>query len=127
MNWYKKSQLNIQPPPLLYHGTFASNLESIKQRGLDPNYEGIVKCWPDCEKGIYLTVDADMAGEWPEQADNPDMTDEMYDSGTILLEIDTNFLDKVLLDQDPEISPPDNTGSYIYRGVIPFSAVKNIL
>jgi len=124
MNWYKKAQLTI--PPILYHATFKVHLESIQQRGLDPNFEGITKCWEDCENGIYLHVDPYVAMSYPETVDNPGVTDELYDSGIIVLEIDTTSLDQSLFVQDPNIQPPDDIDSFLYKGIIPFGNVRQI-
>jgi hypothetical protein len=142
MSWYRIAQQklpnfpNIQQP-YLYHATLASRLPSIKGRGLDPEYEGIVKCWPDCEKGIYLDPDADYSVDWVETSDNPEVVEELYgpnnkedtEGKIVVLEIKTSFLDKTLLDWDPnvDLDSPQSGLTYIYRGVIPWAAVNQVL
>ncbi len=128
MNWYKKAQINneIEIPSLLYHATFKANIENIKQKGLNPYIDGIRKCWEDCINGVYLHVDPDVAASHVESSDNPNIPDEWFDD-IISLEIDTIFLDKNLLKTDPNIHPPDNIYSFLYEGIIPYSAVRNIL
>ncbi len=125
-NWYKKAQLTI--PSILYHSTFRANLESIQQRGLDPNFDGEMKCWKWCEKGIYLHTDPDVAVSYTEVSDNPNIPDEWFeDNNIIALEINTTSLDKSLIIQDPNIDPNDDANSFLYRGIIPYGAIINIL
>ena len=122
-NWYKIAQLEI--PLVLYHATFRHNLESIKKEGLNPYLNGIVKCWPDCENGIYLHIDPDVAMSYAETTDNPNISEEWLDN-IIVLEINTISLDKNLFVTDPNLVDP-TTDSFLYRGIIPYSSVKNIL
>ena len=125
MNWYKQAQVN-NIPSILYHSTFKSDLESIKQKGLDPYSDGITKCWTGCENGVYLHSDADASASYPEVADNPDIPDEWFDD-IIALEIDTTSLNKNLFVQDPNLPEGENIDSFLYRGTIPYGNIRNIL
>jgi len=122
----KQAQQKIQIPSVLYHATFNNNLESIKKHGLLPTPPQ--KCWRDCIPGVYLHVDPEAAYSYPETADDIDhnIPEEWYDN-IIVLEINTELLDINLFDYDPNIAPPNHVDSFIYKGIIPFSAVKNIL
>jgi hypothetical protein len=129
MNWYKKAQLNINIPKVLYHATFKNNLESIKQRGLLPNFDGIVKCWEDCKNGVYLHKNADVAASYVEAVDNPGIPNEWIEteSNIVVLEIDTSNLNKNLFEFDPNLRDELRYDSFLYIGNIPFNAVNNIL
>ena len=126
MNWYKTAQYKLIIPPILYHATFGANLESIKQRGLDPNYIGIVKCWRDCYPGIYLMEQPDKGVDYVLEADNPEIPEEWYNN-IIALEINTTSLDQDEFEIDPNLDPRDAYDSYLYKRVIPYSAVRAVL
>ena len=125
MNWYKKAQLKIITT-ILYHSTFKSNLENIKQKGLNPYSDGIIKCWTDCKNGIYLHIDPDVAMSYSEVAENPNIPEEWFDN-IIVLEINTTSLDKNLFIQDPNLPPDENVDSFLYEGIIPYSTIVRIL
>jgi len=126
MNWYKIAQLDI--PSILYHATFRNNIESIKQRGLVPSFNGIVKCWPDCKNGVYLHSDPDVAYSYAEIADNPDIPEEWFEdeNNVVVLEINTITLDKNLFEIDPNL-PSEQIGSYLYNGTIPSNTIIRII
>jgi len=127
MNWYKKAQqLNI--PSILYHSTFKNNIESIKQRGLVPSFDGIVKCWPECKNGVYLHSDPDVAYSYAEIADNPNIPEEWFEAenNIVILEINTTTLNKNLFEIDPNL-PSEQIGSYLYNGTIPSNTIIRII
>jgi hypothetical protein len=124
MNWYKNSQLNI--PSVLYHGTFANNLETIKQLGLTNECSG--NCYPGCVKGVYLTNNKNFAESCAENAENENIPEE-YFRDIVILEIDISKLDKRLLKIDPHVNWNNMKGmpnSYIYEGIIPVTTILNL-
>jgi hypothetical protein len=125
MSWYNKAQKFETIPSILFHATFNANINSIKQQGLNPYYNGIVKCWEDCKNGIYLHSDPDVASDYTMESSNPNIPEEWFDD-IIALEINTSSLDISLFSHDPNL-PEEHIDSFLYEGVIPFSAIRNIL
>lgn len=105
----------------LYHATFGKYISSIKKAGLNP---GINKNWDiSSSSGICLCSDPEIAFSFCECAE--DVSDEIYDSGIVVLAI-TRGLRKDLLIKDPNINPnpdADNVHYLLYKGVIPASSL----
>lgn len=98
---------------ILYHATFRARLKSIRNMGLGAKQ---IKNWGISESGVvYLCDDADVAASYCDCAEN--VSDSVYDSGIIVLAVDSRILDKNNIRVDGNIH--DDTKSYIYRGVIP--------
>jgi len=124
MNWYKVSQLSST----LYHATYRANLKSIQQVGITPCPEGGVKMYQDCQNGVYLHTDPDVAYSYVETADNDSIPDEWIEGGDIVvLGVNSVYLDPELLVADPNIDPSHDTNSFLYNGVIPPSAITGVL
>lgn len=97
---------------ILYHATYRANISSIKKLGLGAKQP---KNWEFSVNGaICLATDPETAFSYAESAD--DVSDYKYNSGIIVLMVDTKTLNPSLLAIDPNIK--SNT-SYLYRGVIP--------
>ena len=109
------SSYNFDFPEKLYHATFKVYLDSIKKHGLlskspNINWEGL------SIDAIYLSDDPESAESFCEVAE---VSDEVWNSGIIIFEINTSDLNLDLLDEDENIL--DEIGSYVYFGNIPFS------
>lgn len=120
-------------PRILYHATFNALVPNISNEGLIPlgknfrNYEEI-------EWGVYLSDDKDFAGSMAVSTENENIPEEWREQIVILV-IDTSMLDKSKFDQDPHVQiahapsehPSQVPRSYIYKGNIPYSAIKDIV
>ena len=94
-----KKKANIQD--VLYHATFNCN----------HNY-------------VYLATDQDVAESYCESAE--DVDDDVYDSGIIVLKIDTSKLDENKFIKDPNLvlDEEDLEETIAYNGIIQPSAIK---
>jgi hypothetical protein len=125
----QKKENELIVPPILYHATFGENLKYIQQNGLQPlgGNEGIC-AFPGCEMGVYLANNAPFAKSFVDVAENKSIPQDWFDD-IVVLEIDVAQLDTQLLKKDPHMNMGDNPlkySSYIYRGTIPISAIKNL-
>lgn len=135
MNWYKISQydkIDWNLPPVLYHATFMKYVPSIKADGLKDI--GTICNWHGCAPGVYLAQDPDIAYSYVEVGDaaleTGRLTEEDFEN-IVVLEIDTNQLDKSKIFLDPNnLSNWDNILSedktLIYTAPIPPYAIKNL-
>ena len=75
---------------------------------------------------IFLGTDEDCAGSYAESADN--ISEAMFESGIVVLEIDTTNLDNTLFSADPNILSDclAATESFAYKGKIPLEYTKVI-
>lgn len=99
----------------LYHATYGANLESIFRLGLGALQK---KNWVfTVDGGVCFADDMDLAISFCETAE--DVCDEVYNSGIVCLEVDSEDLDSSLLFLDPNYHPCDGKSScFLYRGVI---------
>ena len=135
--WLQKiNQISNNIPKILYHATYAAYVDSILEKGLIPRY---VCTWEDCQYGVYLAIDADMAQSFPETTDNPNIPDEYTDNIAIFL-VNTSQLDKTKFSPDPHyvldypnLNEPEkqmqqqkHIVSWIYKDIIPVTAIRLI-
>lgn len=109
----------------LYHSTFGAYLNDIAIEGLIPNKH---KTWGECDYGIYLANDKELARSYTETVDNPDIPDEWFDD-IIVLKIDRNLLKNDRLVSDPHTIWHENANNYqtyLYKGSIPLEAIVNL-
>lgn len=122
-------------PKILYHGTFNQLAISIERNGIVPGGNDIQN-FTGIEKGVYLGSTPEYAGSMVEASENEDIPEDWFGE-IVIIAIDTSKLDLSKLDVDPNVAPQedeydddvpaDNTiYSYIYRGLIPPSAILNI-
>jgi len=111
-------------PDMFYHATFNASLPSIKRKGLDTR--GVDLAWEDSQAGIvYLSDDPEVAASYAEAAEN--ISDEIYDSGIVILHIPRKNLDDNKLHDDRNVRSKDHSQTYEYHGTIPFSSVERII
>lgn len=112
----------LKIPNKLYHATYNAYLNSIQEKGLQIN--NAMTNWSDSESAIYLAIDPNIAESFAESAEF--IEDDIYDSGIVILEVNTKQLDKNKFDIDPNIIYEDDNEQYsfIYKGSIPNSALK---
>lgn len=99
----------------LYHATYRSNLESIFENGLGAIQR---KNWDiSTVGGVCFADDMDLAISFCEAAENVD--DDVFESGIVCLEIDSDALSEALLFLDPNFDDAwDSSACYLYRGII---------
>lgn len=105
----------------LYHATYKPLLNGIKQYGLGGNPKPR-KFWDDSKPGIvYLANDKYEAESYAETSDivNEDWLDEI-----IIFEVDKSKLDSTKLSKDHNVI--DGNTTFEYKGIIPFSDLKQI-
>lgn len=99
---------------ILYHATFKSRIPQIIKYGLDSKH---AKNWKDCERGyIYFAQDYDIASDFCEAAE--DVSDEDYDSGIVVLAVDSSQLKREKFIADPNIQTPGQCGCLAYKGTV---------
>lgn len=100
---------------IVFHGTFRANLKDIKKYGLGArqrkNYSFSL------DNVVYLTSNADMAYDFCECAE--EVSDSKYESGIVVLVLDTTTLDYSKLYNDENMRTQGNSGCFIYKGIIP--------
>lgn len=100
---------------VLYHATYGEYINSIKEKGLGAVQH---KNWEFSEDGVvYFTPYPDTAISFAEAAE--EVSDEVYNSGIVLLAVPTAKLNPVLLERDHNIVGLAESISCAYRGVIP--------
>lgn len=100
----------------LYHATYKANINSIKKWGLGAIQN---KNWNISIKNIVcLSPSPEEANSFCECAE--DVLDDIYNSGIVVLAINTTNLKKELLKQDPNML---STKSFIYPEIIPSNAL----
>ena len=91
---------------IVFHGTFRANLKDIKKYGLGArqrkNYSFSL------DNVVYLTSDADMAYDFCECAE--EVSDSKYESGIVVLVLDTTTLDYSKLYNDENMRTQGNSG-----------------
>lgn len=100
----------------LYHSTFRANLKSIKELGLGAKQP---KNWDFSLDGeVCLCSDSDAAFSFCEVAE--DISDSKYNSGIVVLAVDSEVLDWRLVVKDQNIREEKPMCTFIaYRGIIP--------
>ena len=112
--------LTQQVPDMLYHATYKALLPMIKKAGLDTRKSALA--WEDSKPGIvYLANDPDVAESYAESAD--EVSDEIYDSGIVVLKIPTKGLELNKLHDDRNVQG-DDSDTYEYHGQIPWSRIQ---
>ena len=107
-------------PDMLYHATYKALLPLIKKGGLDTRKSALA--WEDSKPGIvYLSNDPDVAESYAEAAE--EVSDEIYDSGIVVLEIPTKGLKISKLHDDRNVQG-DDSDTYEYHGQIPWSKIN---
>lgn len=97
----------------LYHATYRANLKSIKKLGLIPNFTDNWEGLSSEQEGIYFNSDPECSISFCEAA--PGVSDDVNDSGIVLICVPIESLDKNYLKID------GNDGeSFIYIKKIPF-------
>ena len=92
----------------------------LKRGGLDTRKSA--QAWEDSKPGIvYLSNDPDVAESYAEAAE--EVSDEIYDSGIVVLEIPTKGLKISKLHDDRNVQE-DDSDTYEYHGQIPWSKIK---
>lgn len=115
--------LNQEVPEYLYHATYAELLPNIKKIGL--NTTDTESFWSDSVKGIvYLANDPDVAEAYAEEGG--DLDNDLYSDNIVIFKIDTRNLDLDKLHDDRNIivSYDQVSGSFEYRGSIPWEHLK---
>ena len=113
--------LTQQVPDMLYHATYKALLPLIKKGGLDTRKSALA--WEDSKPGIvYLANDPDVAESYAEAAE--EVSDEIYDSGIVVLKIPTKGLELNKLHDDRNVQD-DDSDTYEYHGQIPWSRIKS--
>lgn len=117
----------------LYHATLKAFLPSIKQNGLLPGGNLRMFDWSDASY-VYLANYPDVAQSFldldviepSEEAEEKIL--QLAKQGGVLLKIDQNKLNRSQLGPDPHmnVDPDDGAETYIYRGVIPPSAIIGV-
>ena len=117
---YVNEALKQNVPAMLYHATYKSLLPSIKKGGLDTRKSALA--WEDSKPGIvYLANDPSVAESYAESAE--EVSDEIYDSGIVVLEIPVKGLTIGKLHDDRNVQG-GNSNTYEYHGQIPWSKIK---
>jgi uncharacterized protein (DUF302 family) len=112
--------LTQQTPKMLYHATYKALLPSIKKNGLDTRKSALA--WEDSKPGIvYLANDPDVAESYAEAAE--EVSDEIYDSGIVVLKILTKGLNLKNLHDDRNVKG-GNSDTFEYHGQIPWNSIK---
>lgn len=99
-------------PEKLYHATYLPRLEQIELEGLHGNSGN--KNWDDSKPGVvYLANSRDVAESYAETSDT---VDEALLGKIVVLEINTDNLDLLLLQKDPNVI--DGQDTFVYHGNI---------
>ena len=107
-------------PEFFYHATYKALLPSIKATGLDTREAALA--WEDSKPGIvYLANDPGVAESYAEASEN--VSDEIYDSGIVILKVASKALDLSKLKDDDNVQE-DDSDTYEYHGQIPWSKLK---
>lgn len=101
---------------MFYHATYNAHLESIKEKGLIPNFCDNWGGLSSEQNGVYLSSDPFFAISCAESADY--VEDDVYDSGIVVLAIDEKDLDQDKLSIDKNLKDEDGETSFLYAGTI---------
>ena len=107
-------------PEFLYHATYEALIPSIKRTGLDSR-EGELSWEFSIPGTVYLSNDPDVAESYAEAAE--EVSDEVYDSGIVVLKVASKDLDIDKLFDDSNVKD-DFSETFEYRGVIPWNMLS---
>ena len=107
-------------PEFLYHATYEALIPSIKRTGLDSR-EGELSWEFSIPGTVYLSNDPDVAESYAEAAE--EVSDEIYDSGIVVLKVASKDLDIDKLFDDSNVQD-DFSDTFEYRGVIPWGMLS---
>ena len=107
-------------PEFLYHATYEALIPSIKRTGLDSR-EGELSWEFWIQGNVYLANDPDVAESYAEAAE--EVSDEVYDSGIVVLKVASKDLDIDKLFDDSNVQD-DFSDTFEYRGVIPWGMLS---
>ena len=107
-------------PEFLYHATYEALIPSIKRTGLDSR-EGELSWEFSIPGTVYLSNDTDVAESYAEAAE--EVSDEVYDSGIVVLKVASKDLDIDKLFDDSNVQD-DFSDTFEYRGVIPWDMLS---
>ena len=100
----------------MYHATFKCYLDSILSNGLGGKEADKHHNWEGSQDGVVcLATDGDLCVGMCESS--PMATDEVYNSGIVLLSVDCKGLE-FELEHDPNILIPCDSCYWIYKGII---------
>ena len=110
---------------LLYHATFAANLPGIKERGLGHPSKKLSWSFSNPDVTCFVN-DIDAAESFCEEADN--VSEEVYNSGIIVLAIDDSEIKTLFPDENIHIDDAyyeeDLTFFLCTKEIIPFEKLK---
>lgn len=99
---------------VLYHATFSARLPSIREHGLGARQ---FKNWEISEDGkLYFATDPYVAESFCEAAE--DVENDIYDSGIVVLQVDSSCLDPELL--CPDGNQKEECNTIAYKGIVPY-------
>ena len=107
-------------PEFLYHATYEALIPSIKRTGLDSR-EGELSWEFSIPGTVYLSNDPDVAESYAEAAE--EVSDEVYDSGIVVLKVASKDLAIDKLFDDSNVKD-DFSDTFEYRGVIPWGMLS---
>tara|TARA_R110002020_G_scaffold299219_1_gene514941 strand:+ start:26 stop:415 length:390 start_codon:yes stop_codon:yes gene_type:complete len=107
-------------PEFLYHATYEALIPSIKRTGLDSR-EGELSWEFSIPGTVYLANDPDVAESYAEAAE--EVSDEVYDSGIVVLKVASKDLDIDKLFDDSNVQD-DFSDTFEYKGVISWSMLS---
>jgi hypothetical protein len=115
-----EEELTQEVPEFFYHATYGALLPSIEATGLDTREAALA--WEDSKPGIvYLANDPAIAESYAEASD--EVSDEIYDSGIVILKVASKDLDLSKLYDDSNVIE-DDSDTYEYHGQIPWSKLS---
>ena len=115
--------LTQQVPDMLYHATYKALLPAIKKTGLDTRKAALA--WEDSKPGIvYLSNNPDVAESYAETSE--EVSDEIYDSGIVVLKIPVKGLGINKLHDDRNVRGDEPSNTYEYHGHIPWDNIELI-
>ena len=115
-----EEELTQEIPDVFYHATYKALLPNIKSTGLDTREAALA--WEDSKPGIvYLANDPGVAESYAEASE--EVSDEIYDSGIVILKIASKDLDLNKLKDDSNVLE-DNSDTYEYHGQIPWNKLS---
>lgn len=120
-----KEEIDYLGQRFLYHATYKPLLNKIKTMGLDTRKAR--KAWEDSIPGhVYLAKDPEVAASYAESAEE-ELPESWFDN-IIILQIDTNKIDKSKLFADPNVKDEEYPEETLeYRGIIPWSAIVDVI
>ena len=114
------TELKQKMPSVFYHATFKAHLPSIKRAGLDTRKVDLA--WEDSKHGIvYLANDPNVAESYAEEAEN--VSDDVYDSGIVILKINARDLDQSKIMDDSNVRS-GKSDTFEYHGTIPWKIIR---